>query len=51
MIDQLKREYPVAQLCRVLDCPRSSYYDRPQRRDERSVVEAIEAILTYGSWA
>jgi putative transposase len=45
MIDQLKSAYPVAQLCRVLDCPRSSYYDRPQERDERGLVAAIEAIL------
>jgi len=45
MIDQLKAEYPVTQLCRVLDCPHSSYYDRPQERDERRLVAAIEAIL------
>jgi putative transposase len=45
MIHQLKRAYPVPQLCRVLDCPRSSYYDRPQERDEQSLVAIIEAIL------
>jgi transposase InsO family protein len=45
MIDQLKPDYPVAQLCHVLGCPRSSYYDRPQPRDEQTLVSAIERIL------
>ena len=45
MIDQLRSKYPVAQLCRVLDCPRSSYYDRPQAHDEQTLLAAIETIL------
>jgi putative transposase len=46
MIDQMKSEYRVAQLCRVLDCPRSSYYARPQTHEaDAELVEAIEAIL------
>lgn len=46
MIEQLKADYPVAQLCRVLDCPRSSYYARRQAHEaETEVVEQIEAIL------
>ena len=46
MIDQMKDGYPVAQLCRVLDCPRSSYYARRQFHElPLVVVEAMEAIL------
>jgi putative transposase len=46
MIDQMKANYPVQQLCRVLDCPRSSYYGRPQSNElDAGLVERIEAIL------
>lgn len=48
MIDQMKSAYAVAQLCRVLDCPPSSYYARPQASEpDGAVVEAIEAILMH----
>lgn len=46
VIDHLKVDYPVRQLCEVWDCPRSSYYRlaSPQE-DDPVVVEAIEHIL------
>lgn len=46
MIDQLRDEYPVKQLCEVLDCPRSSYYRRPpEKAEDAAALEAIEDIL------
>lgn len=46
MIDQMKADYPVQQLCRVLNCPRSSYYVRSQPKElDVELVERIEAIL------
>jgi putative transposase len=46
MIDQMKLDYPIAELCRVLECPRSSYYARPQSSElEASLVEAAERVL------
>jgi len=46
MIDQMRADYPVQQLCQVLDCPRSSYYAHPQTREpDAEVVKALEAIL------
>jgi transposase InsO family protein len=46
MIDQMKLDYPIAELCRVLECPRSSYDARPQSSElEASLVEAAERVL------
>lgn len=51
MIDQMKSDYPVQQLCRVLDCPRSSYYAHPQSHEpDADLVEAMEAILMRWSF-
>lgn len=49
MIEQMRvhyPQYPVSQLCRVLDCPRSSYYERRRGRQvQPAVVAAIEQVL------
>ncbi len=45
MIAWLQEEYPVKQLCDVLDIPRSSYYYQPQPSEEDELVVAIEEIL------
>jgi len=46
MIAQLEKDYPVATLCQALDCPRSSYYYKPQPpRDDalRGEIDRIHA--------
>jgi len=45
MIDQLKGEYPVRQLCETLDCPPSSYYYQAQGPGDEDLIEAIEDLL------
>ncbi len=45
MIARLQEEYPVKQLCDLLDIPRSSYYYQPQPAEEDELLMAIEAIL------
>jgi putative transposase len=46
MIDQMKNDYLVQQLCQVLDCPRSTYYARPQSHEPDAVlIESVEGIL------
>jgi putative transposase len=42
------QHYPVRQLCRVLQCPRSRHYDRAQRRDEPTLKTAIARLA--GAW-
>jgi transposase InsO family protein len=48
----LIKEYPVAVVCRVLRCARSSYYYQPGEPDDKEVRAAIEAVAaewpTYG---
>jgi transposase InsO family protein len=45
--------YPVRVICRVLDLPRSTYYQHSKETNDQDLQEAIEAILeefsTYGS--
>jgi len=45
--------YPVAQACRVLGLPRSSYYYRAEKADEEQVVDAVKEVVgkyvTYGT--
>ena len=45
MIDQLKDEYPVRQLCETLDCPASTYYYQSQAGLDEDLIEAIEDLL------
>lgn len=46
MIDHLKGEYPVQQLCEWWQCPRSSYYHRPPTpADPPELVAAVEQLL------
>lgn len=45
VIAALRGGYPVQTLCQVLGYAPSSYYYQPVRRDEQSVVTAMEAIL------
>ena len=40
----LAPEYPVRLLCRLLDCAPSSYYYRPQGRDDTALRDLIEQI-------
>ena len=45
MIQQLKGDYPVRQLCATLDCPTSTSYYVPRCQDESREVAAIEQVL------
>ena len=45
MIQQLKTDYPLRQLCATLDCPTSTAYYAPQNREESHLVGAIEQVL------
>jgi transposase InsO family protein len=45
MIQQMKAEYPLRQLCATLDCPVSTAYYAPQNRDENGEIAAIEQVL------
>ena len=45
MIDQLKDEYPVRQLCETLDCPPSTYYYQAQGQGDEDLITAMEDIL------
>jgi transposase InsO family protein len=51
-MEQLAAEYPVRVICQVLDVPRSSYYYRPQRRDDEALKVALREVAdewpTYG---
>lgn len=54
MTRQLSAEgYPVAQVCRVLELSRSSYYYQASQPEDGPVLEAIDEVLaefpTYGS--
>jgi putative transposase len=42
----LTDDYPVAAVCRVLDCPRSSYYYQSRRPDDQELRTAIEDVAT-----
>ena len=52
MIKVLAQDYPVALVCDVLGCPRSSYYYHAAKLDDREVRAAITAVAaewpTYG---
>ena len=45
---QLVERYPVKMICQVVGYPRSSYYYRPQERDERDLKAAITELA--GEW-
>lgn len=45
MIQQMKAEYPLRQLCATLACPVSTIYYAPQNRDESGEIAAIEQVL------
>lgn len=45
MIQKLKPEYPVRQVCATLDCPVSTAYYQPVDREESELVLTIERIL------
>lgn len=45
MIENLRHDYPVVQLCRILELPRSSYYYADHAVDEGAVLAAMEAVL------
>ena len=53
MIRMLSRSYPIALVCDVLGCARSSYYYRPRDTDHSALAAAIESLATawptYGS--
>ena len=52
MIGRLAPDYPVALMCRLLGCARSSYYHQPEKPDETDLKVAMEAVVaewpTYG---
>ena len=45
MIQQMKADYPIRQLCVALDCPTSTTYYVPCSQDESPLVAAIEQVL------
>lgn len=45
MIQQMKTDYRLRQLCATLECPTSTVYYVPQNRDESDRVGAIEQVL------
>lgn len=45
MIQQMKTDYPLRQLCATLDCATSTAYYVPQNQDENDLVGAIEQVL------
>ena len=45
LIGAMKTDYPVQQLCEIIDCPPSTYYYQLQVPDESGLMAAIEAIL------
>ena len=45
MIQHMRGDYPVRQVCAVLDCSLSSVYYEPVQHDETELIEAIEHIL------
>ena len=48
VIKMLVEEYPVAVVCHVLSCARSSYYYRASEPDDKEMRAAIEAVV--GEW-
>jgi putative transposase len=50
VIDQLRDQGPITQLCALFGCPRSTDYYRAPRRDEQAVLEAIEQVLMHQPW-
>lgn len=47
MIQQLKSNYAVRQLCETLECPVSSVYYQAQVREENEVLAAMEQVLLH----
>lgn len=47
-MEMLAGQYPITQICDVLDCARSSYYHRPTAPDEQGLQQAIAAVA--GEW-
>ena len=45
MIQQMKSDYPLRQLCSTLGCPTSTAYYVPHNRDESDLVGGIEQVL------
>lgn len=46
LVSALREEYPVKQVCEVLDLPRSSYYRPHQAKaGDRELIEAIEQVI------
>jgi transposase InsO family protein len=45
MIQQLKTDYPLRQLCATLECPTSTAYYVARSKDESDLVGAIEQVL------
>jgi len=50
MIQDLKTEASIPQVCDVFDCPRRTDYYQSVRRDESQVVAAIEQVLMRRPW-
>ncbi len=50
MIDALRSQASIQQLCAVFNCPRSTYYYRPVQRNETALLAAIEQVLMRRPW-
>lgn len=47
-MEMLAGQYPITQICGVLDCARSTYYHRPMAPDEQALQQTIAAVA--GEW-
>jgi hypothetical protein len=50
MIQSLKHEAAIQQLCQIFDLPRSTYYYQAVHRDETAIGAAIEQVLMRRPW-
>ena len=47
-MEMLAEQYPITQICEVLDCARSTYYHRATAADEQALQQALVAVA--GEW-
>lgn len=50
MIGALEGQAPVARLCALFECPRSTYYYKAVVQDESAAFEAVEQVLMRAPW-
>lgn len=43
-MERLAKQYPITQVCEILDCARSTYYHQAAVRDEQELQQAIATV-------